>query len=370
MTQSREDLRFMAAALAISRRALGLSAPNPAVGALLVKEGVIVGRGWTKPGGRPHAETEALRCAGAQVRGATLYVTLEPCSHHGQTPPCTDAIIASGIARVVYAIDDPDPRACSAGAKTLADAGIAVTKGALAGEAKRANLGHFLRVTRKRPMVSVKLALTADFFAAGQSGEPRLFITGEPANGLVHIMRAMYDADMIGIGTLLADDPLLTVRLPGIAPSTPLRIVLDSDLRLPPQSRLSATAAKIPALVIAGEGASEERAALLRKAHVEVAQVRRDAAGQVDLHAALTLLAARGLTRIFCEGGPRLAAALIGQGLADEIFIFTAPKPLGHEGVLGLNPDTAALLADPQRYRLAESRMIGADRLRRYERVI
>jgi diaminohydroxyphosphoribosylaminopyrimidine deaminase/5-amino-6-(5-phosphoribosylamino)uracil reductase len=295
---------------------------------------------------------------------------LEPCSHHGETPPCTDAIIAAGVCRVVYAVDDPDPRACGRGAQILADAGIEVTRGVFAEEAKRANLGHFLRVTRKRPMVSLKLALTADSLAAGPAGDPRLVITGAPANGLVHVMRAMHDAVMTGIGTILADDPLLSVRLPGLEDRTPLRIVLDSNLRLPPSSRLAATTAKISVLAIAGEGASEQSAAQLREAHIEVAHVRRDATGRVDLDAALTLVAARGLTRIFCEGGPRVAAGLIGQGLADEVFIFTAPEALGRDGVLGLDADTAALLGDPQHYRLAETRMIGADRLTRYERVL
>ncbi len=360
----------MAAALALGRRGLGLCAPNPAVGALVVKDGVIVARGWTKPGGRPHAETEALREAGTQARGATLYVTLEPCSHHGQTPPCTDAIIAAGVSRVVYAVDDPDPRACGSGAQILADAGIEVTRDVLAEEALRANLGHFLRVTRKRPMVTLKLAVTADFYAAGPAGDPRLVITGAPANGLVHVMRALHDAVMTGIGTILADDSLLSVRLPGLENRTPLRVVLDSDLRLPPLARLAATAAKIPTLIVAGEGASEASAGRLREAEIEVAHVRRDAAGRVDLDAALTLLAARGLTRVFCEGGPRLATALIGQGLADEVIIFAAPEPLGRNGVLGLDGDTAALLDAADHYRLAETRMIGADRLTRYERVV
>jgi diaminohydroxyphosphoribosylaminopyrimidine deaminase/5-amino-6-(5-phosphoribosylamino)uracil reductase len=364
MSQTNEDLRFMAAAIAIGRRGLGLCAPNPSVGALVVKDGVILARGWTKPGGRPHAETEALRGAGADATGATLYVTLEPCSHHGQTPPCTDAIVAAKISRVVYAIDDPDPRAYGSAAKILEAAGIGVIKGVLEVEAKRANLGHFLCVTQKRPMVGLKLALTADSFVAGQD-EPRLMITGPSANGLVHVMRAMHDAIMIGIGTALADDPLLTVRLPGVADRNPMRIVLDSDLRLPPQTRLAVTAANIPTLVIAGEGASEQRAT-----HVEIAHVRRDAAGHVDLKVALNLLATRGLTRIFCEGGPRVAAALIGQGLADEVTLLTSPKPLVREGILGLDAATASVLADPQHYCLAETRMIGADRLTRHERAI
>ena len=360
----------MAAALAVGRRGLGLCAPNPAVGALIVKDGVIVARGWTKPGGRPHAETEVLRVAAAQAHGATLYATLEPCSHHGQTPPCTDAIIAAGIGRVVYAVDDPDPRASGRGAQILAGAGIEVTRGVLAEEALRANLGHFLRVTRKRPMVSLKLAVTADFYAAGPAGDPRLVITGAPANGLVHVMRAMHDAVLTGIGTIFADDPLLSVRLPGLEDRTPLRVVLDSDLRLPAVARLAATAARIPTLAIAGEGASEARKpSRLREARIEVAHVGRDTAGRVDLHAAFELLAARGLTRIFSEGGPRVAAGLIGEGLADEVFIFAAPEPLGRDGVLGLDADAAALLADPLHYRAVETRMIGADRLTRYERV-
>lgn len=359
----------MAAALALGRRGLGLCAPNPAVGALIVKDGVIKARGWTKPGGRPHAETEVLREAGAEARGATLYATLEPCSHHGQTPPCTDAIIAAGVGRVVYAVDDPDPRTCGSGAQILTDAGIDVTRGVLAEEALRGNRGHFMRVIRKRPMVTLKLAVTADSCAAGAAGEPRLVITGAPAHGLVHVMRAMHDAVMTGIGTVLADDPLLSVRLPGLEDRTPLRVVLDSDLRLPALARLAATAAKIPVLVIAGEGASEARAERLREARIEVDHVRRDAAGHVDLHAALNQLAARGVTRIFSEGGPRVAAGLIGQGLADEVLIFAAPEPLGRDGVLGLDADAAALLADPLNYRVVETRLIGADRLTRHERV-
>jgi len=370
MIHSGADTRIMAAALSLGRRGLGLCAPNPAVGALLVKDGAILARGWTNPGGRPHAETEALREAGAQARGATLYVSLEPCSHHGQTPPCTDAISAAGVGHVVYAVDDPDPRASGRAAQILAGAGIDVSRGVLAEEAGRTHLGHFLRVTCGRPMVTLKLALTADFYAAGPAEEPRLIVTGRPANGLVHIMRAMHDAMMVGIGTILTDDPLLSVRLAGLEDRRPLRIVLDSDLRLPLSSRLAATAAKTPTLVIAVEGASDEKAARLRESQIEVVHVPRDQAGRVDLGEALRLLGKRGLTRIFCEGGPGLAAALIGQGLADEVFIFTAPERLGRQGVLGLDPATAARLHDPGRYRIIETRRIGADRLTRHERVV
>jgi diaminohydroxyphosphoribosylaminopyrimidine deaminase/5-amino-6-(5-phosphoribosylamino)uracil reductase len=369
MREAQADARFMAAALAIGRRGLGLCAPNPAVGSLVVKNGMIIARGWTQPGGRPHAETEALGAAGQEARGATLYVSLEPCSHYGGTPPCTDAIVASGIKRVVYTIDDPDPRTCGCGAEILQQSGIEVSNGVLAEEARRAYLGHSLRVTQGRPAVTLKLAQTADAYAAGRAGEPRLAITGAVANGFVHMMRALHDAVMIGIGTALADDPLLTVRLPGMEDRKPLRIVFDSDLRLPPNSRLVQTAAKFPTLVIAGEGAAKERAARLNEAQIEIAHVCRNAIGHVDVHAALQVLAARGLTRVLCEGGPYLAAALIAEGLADEAAIFTSPRPLGRPGLLALAPEAAALLSNPQHYRLYEKRTAGADCLTRYERV-
>ncbi|SFK02907.1 bifunctional diaminohydroxyphosphoribosylaminopyrimidine deaminase/5-amino-6-(5-phosphoribosylamino)uracil reductase RibD [Methylocapsa palsarum] len=365
-----DDSRFMAAALALGRRGLGVCAPNPAVGALIVNEGVVVGRGWTRPGGRPHAETEALREAGGSARGATLYATLEPCSHHGATPPCAEAIVAAGISRVVFAVGDPDPRVAGGGEAILAAAGISVTKGILENEARRANLGHMLRIAANRPMVTLKLAMTSDLYAAGSHHDPRLVITGAAANGLVHMMRAMHDAIMVGSGTILADDSLLSVRLPGLEARKPLRIVLDSELRLRIESFLVATARDIPSLVIAGEGAGEDSAARLRGAGVEVEFVPRDASGRVSLHAALELLAARGLTRIFSEGGPRLAAALIEQGLADEVNLLTSPKPLGRDGVLGLSPPTAAILADAARYSCVEARSIGADRLARYERAL
>lgn len=370
MTGSEADARFMAAAIALARRGHGLCAPNPAVGALIVKNGVFLGRGWTKPGGRPHAETEALREAGEGARGATLYVTLEPCSHHGVTPPCADAIVAAGLARVVYAIGDPDPRVAGRGHQVLTEAGVTVAKGVLAEPALRANLGHVLRVSHQRPMLTLKLALTADGYAAGASHDARLAITGSGTNGLVHIMRAMHDAILVGRGTIEADDPLLNVRLPGLEARKPLRIALDSDLRLSLESRLVATAGAHPTLVIAGEGASEAAAARLDAKKIEVARLPRDKARRVDLRAALTFLAARGLTRIFCEGGPTLSASLIAQGFADDVILFTSAKPLGRKGLVGLGPASAAALADPARYVPAETRMVGEDLLTRYKRLL
>jgi diaminohydroxyphosphoribosylaminopyrimidine deaminase/5-amino-6-(5-phosphoribosylamino)uracil reductase len=370
MIDADADARFMTAAIALARRGLGLCAPNPAVGALIVKDGAIVGRGWTRPGGRPHAETEALRETGANSRGATLYVTLEPCSHHGKTPPCAEAIVAAGIARVVSALEDPDPRVAGRGHRLLMEAGVKVATGVCAEAALRANLGHVLRVTRGRPMVALKLALTADGFAAGLNGEPRISITGAVANGYVHMLRALHDAVLVGEGTALADNPLLTVRLPGMETRKPLRVVIDSDLKLRLKSRLAETATVYPTLVIAAEDASAEKEARLAALGVEVARAPRDEAGHADIGAALGILAARGITRVFCEGGPVLAEALIGGGFADEMILLSSAKPLGREGRAGLGVGALAALADPGRYASVETRMIGEDRLARSERIL
>ncbi len=364
-----DDARFMAAALNFARRGLGRVAPNPAVGALIVRDGVVIGRGATAPGGRPHAEVLALKEAGPAAADATLYVTLEPCSHHGHTPPCADAIIAAGVARVVSALEDPDPRVAGQGHRRLRAAGIAVETGLLAEEARRANLGHILRVTAGRPMVTLKLAETADGFAAGAPGAPRLKITGAVANSRVHMLRALHDALMVGIGTALADDPQLTVRLPGLEDRKPLRIVLDSHLRLPVSSRLVQTARSHPTLIIAAEGASQEAAARLADHGVEVAWAKADANGRLDLDAALTLLCARGLTRIFCEGGPHLAAALIARRLADEVIIFQSPARL-QAGLPALDAPSRAALVDSALYRPAGQASAGEDIIRAYERII
>ena len=362
-----QDQRFMLAALAYGRRNLGLTAPNPAVGALVVKDGIIIGRGATAPGGRPHAETEALADAGAGARGATLYVTLEPCSHQGQTAPCADAIITAGIARVVSALDDPDLRVCGQGHARLRAAGVSVTTGVCAPEARRANLGHILRITQGRPMVTLKLAETAEGYAAGGRHDPRLAITGEAANARVQVERALHDAIMIGIGTALEDDPLMTVRLPGLA-RKPLRVVLDAQLRLPPLSRLAATAQSVPVLVIADTAAPAAAETALRARGVEIARLPAGAGRQIELAAALRLLAARGITRVFSEGGPRTASALIAQDLVDELMLFTSPRPFGRPGRAALDASARARMADAACFSRADH-MIGADRLAHYQRV-
>ena len=369
LAQIEIDAAFMAATIEFGRRGLGVTAPNPSVGALVVRDGVVVGRGATRAGGRPHAETEALKDAGDLARGATLYVSLEPCSHHGVTPPCADAIISAGIARVVSALDDPDTRVAGRGHERLRQAGVAVTVGVGAEAARRANLGHILRISQGRPMVTLKLAETADGYAAGGQHDQRLMITGLAANNRVQIMRAQHDAIMAGIGTVLADDPLLTVRLAGLENRRPLRVVLDTDLRLPVRSRLAATARDRRTLVIAGENAPRDRQEMLEGLGIEVerAPIRN---GHVDIHAALSLLGRRGVTRVFSEGGPTVAADLIAQALADEVVIFTSPKPLAREGVRALSDPARAGLADAGRYRTLAVVEAGVDRMRRYERIL
>jgi diaminohydroxyphosphoribosylaminopyrimidine deaminase/5-amino-6-(5-phosphoribosylamino)uracil reductase len=363
-----EDERWMAAALRYGRRGMGLAAPNPAVGALILRDGVVVGRGATAPGGRPHAERIAIDEAGEAARGATLYVTLEPCSHFGATPPCAEAIVAAGISRVVCALEDPDSRVAGSGLAMLRAAGIELSLGPGAEAARRDHRGHILRVLEGRPMTTLKLARTADGFAAGDEYDSRLAITGEAANLQVQVMRSLHDAIMVGIGTARDDDPLLTVRLPGLD-SRPLRVVLDSHLGLPLQSRLCATAGEFATLVIATGAAAAEREAALTARGVEVERVDADSSGRVDLGEALRLLARRGLTRVFSEGGPRVGARLIAAGLADEVALLTALKPLGRPGLPALDARALAVLNDPTRYREIETAIYGADTLRRLERL-
>ncbi len=365
-----DDARYMHAAIALARRGLGQTAPNPAVGALVVRDGVIVGRGATRPGGRPHAETEALNAAGEAARGATLYVTLEPCSHFGVTPPCAMAVLNAGVARVVSALEDPDPRVAGRGHAMLREAGVEVRVGVGAQEARRANLGHILRVSAGRPMVTLKLAETADGYAAGGPHDPRLMITGLAANQRVQMMRAVHDAIMVGAGTALADDPLMTVRLPGLESRKPLRVVLDPQLRLSARSRIAATARDFPALVICAQDAPADARRALEAAGVDVAECARAPQGGLDLQAALALLAARGVTRVFSEGGPKVAAALIAQGLADEVALFTAQKPLGRVGVEALSAPARVRLADAGHYRQTTDIAVGTDRFRLWERII
>ncbi|MFN3260921.1 MAG: bifunctional diaminohydroxyphosphoribosylaminopyrimidine deaminase/5-amino-6-(5-phosphoribosylamino)uracil reductase RibD [Pikeienuella sp.] len=347
---SEADRRWMAAALAVAKRGLGRVWPNPAVGCVIVSDGRLVGRGWTQPGGRPHAEVMALAGAGAAARGATAYVSLEPCAHHGRTPPCADALASAGITRVVAPMEDPDPRVSGRGFARLREAGLAVDIGLMATEGEAANAGFLMRQRAGRPRVTLKLAATLDGRIATASGESR-WISGPEARARAHLLRATHDAILVGSGTARADDPALDVRLPGLEGRTPQRVVLDVDLSLPSTLRLARGAP--PAWRLCAAPGSAEWG--------EAIPVGRGADGRLDLFAALRALGERGVTRLLCEGGGRLAAALVRAGLADEIVWVSAGALIGAEGAPALGPLALTALADAPRYRLAGEMRAGGD---------
>ena len=366
MSATADDLRFMQLALTLGRRGLGNTWPNPSVGAVVVKDGIVVGRGWTQPGGRPHAETEALRRAGPAARDATLYVTLEPCSHHGKTPPCADAIVAAGIARVVSALGDPNPKVAGDGYARLRAAGIAVSEGLFADEARRDHAGHIRRILDGRPHVTLKLAVSADGKAALPGGKPAP-ITGEETRARVHLMRAMNDAILVGIGTVLADDPALTCRLAGMLASSPVRVVLDRALQLPHSSRLATSAKEIPVWVFCAKDAPIERERMLTGLGVTVIRTASGAGG-LDLPVVLHALAERGITRLMVEGGPKVAASFLRADLVDEAALLHGPVTIGPDGVDALDGLALGTLTASPDLRLSDTQMIGGDKLERYER--
>jgi diaminohydroxyphosphoribosylaminopyrimidine deaminase / 5-amino-6-(5-phosphoribosylamino)uracil reductase len=361
------DARYMTLALRLGRRGLGRTWPNPAVGAVIAKDGVIVGRGWTQPGGRPHAEVEALRRAGEAARGATLYVTLEPCSHHGKSPPCADAVIAAGIARVVSALEDPNPEVAGAGHARLRAAGIAVDVGLGAEEARRDHAGHIRRMRDGRPHVLLKLAASADG-KAGAAGRKPIAITGDRVRDRVHLLRAQSDAIMIGSGTALSDDPILTCRLPGMADYSPVRVVLDGTLRLPLSSRLLQSAREVPLWVIAGAEAPAAAKQVLEAAGAAVLAVPRCSDGRLDLAAVLRRLSERGISRLMVEAGPILAAALLNADLVDEAMVFGSAKVVGSDGIDALEGMPLTALTRSPRFTSVGSEVIGEDSCEIFER--
>ena len=349
----------MATALALAERGLGNVWPNPAVGCVLVKEGRIVGRGWTRPGGRPHAETEALARAGDAARGSTAYVTLEPCAHHGRTPPCTTALIAAGIARCVVATVDPDPRVDGRGLGQLRAAGIEVEVGCLAEPARRLAAGFLIRVRHGRPLVALKLAMSVDGRIAAATGHSQ-WITGPTARQAAHGLRLAHDAVMVGSGTVLADDPMLTCRLPGVR-RQPVRVVLDRRLRLPVDAALVRTAGDTATWVFT-RGHRRRRIVDLEAAGVGVFPLA--AAGPDDaLREALALLAGQGITRVLVEGGTGLATALIRGGLVDRLYLFTAPLVIGGDGLPAVAGLGVQRVDTVPHWRLLEERRLGPDRL-------
>ena len=358
----------MRVALSLARRGLGAVWPNPSVGCVIVNQGRVVGRGWTQPGGRPHAESEALGRAGALAKGATAYVSLEPCAHHGNTPPCAEALIDAGIVRLVAALEDPDPRVAGRGLARLRDAGIAVANGVCEAEAEALNAGFLLRVREGRPLFTLKSAATLDGRIATHGGESR-WITGEAARMRGHALRASHDAVMIGSGTALADDPMLDCRLPGLAGRSPVRIVVDSRLRLPPAGRLAATAGNHATWVVTVEGGDAGRRAALRDRGIELIDVGGDGAGRVDLAAAAVALGGRGLTRVLVEGGATLTAALLRRALADRLVWFRNPRLIGGDGVPAAAAFGVDALADAPAYRRLSITEVGDDLMETYERI-
>jgi diaminohydroxyphosphoribosylaminopyrimidine deaminase / 5-amino-6-(5-phosphoribosylamino)uracil reductase len=363
------DRQFMLEALALGRAHLGRTWPNPSVGAVVVRDGAVVGRGATQSGGRPHAEAVALEQAGWKAVGATLYVTLEPCSHRsvrGGTP-CLEHTLLSGVRRVVSALDDPNPHIAGVSHALLRSAGVSVSVGEGAADAARDHQGHILRVQQGRPMVTLKLAQTADGFCA-PAGGGRLQISGEVAMHQVHLLRASHDAIMVGVGTVLSDDPQLNVRLSGLEDRSPLRVVLDSQLRLPLTSKLVASARNRSLWVIAAEDAPAAAEKALVAQGAEVMRVGKAADGRLDLAAALALLGMRGITRVFSEGGPVVAEALAQSGFADVVILSTADHAMGAAGMIAVRPGLAARLADPVLYRLCGTERFGSDVFKTYER--
>lgn len=359
------DSRFMALALSLGRRGLGRTWPNPAVGCVIVKDAQIIGRGWTQPGGRPHAETQALKQAGGAARGATAYVTLEPCAHHGATPPCAQALIDSGVARVVIATQDDDTRVDGKGIAMLRGAGIEVSVGTGEAQARRDNIGFFCRTELGRPMVTLKLATSFDGRIATGTGESQ-WITGPDARRAVHAMRARHDAVMVGGGTARKDDPGLTVRDLGIA-HQPARVVISRRLDLPLMGKLARTAGEVPVILCHGRDADSalvqtwtDLGATLLPCAVKGAQL-----DPLDI---LHQLGGHGLTRVFCEGGSALAASLIDADLVDELVGFTAGLVIGAEGLPGIGAMGLTRLASAPRYVLQSTSVVGNDTLQIWTR--
>ena len=364
------DQRFMQLALTLGRRGQGRTWPNPAVGAVVVNDGIIVGRGWTQPGGRPHAEPVALAQAGEAARGATLYVTLEPCSHVGKSPPCTDAVIAAGIKRVVSAIEDPNPEVAGQGHARLRAAGIMVDVGLCALEAARDHAGHFARVRDHRPHVMLKLAVSRDDKIAGAERK-QVTITGEAAKARMHLLRAQSAAILVGIGTVLADDPLLTCRLPGMEARSPVRVVLDRALRMQGNSRLVRSARATPLWVMTSDLAEAPAATMLGAAGAEVIRLETTAMPRsgLDLQAVLHALAGKGITRLLVEGGARIASAFVSAGLVDEFWLLRGPDNIGGDGVAALEGLPLTSLTQSPGLRIRASEKLDQDILTVYERV-
>lgn len=366
--QAALDRRFMAAAIRLAARHSGLTSTNPSVGTLIVRDDgagpVVVGRGVTALGGRPHAETQALGEAGERAHGATAYVTLEPCAHHGRTPPCANALVTAGVARVVGAAADPDERVSGKGYAILRDAGIAVVEDVLAAEAADRLAGYLIRSLRKRPEVTLKLALSSD----GMIGRPhqgQIAITGPAARRQVQMMRADSDAILIGIGTAVADDPELTVRLPGLEARSPARLVLDREARLPPASKLASSAGRVPVAVAVCQDADPARRRVLQDLGIRFIATET-ADGSIALPELLEDLAAQGMATLLVEGGAQTARRFLEDDLVDRIALFRGPDMIGVDGIASpIDPESI-----PPQFSLRRAAMFGPDAYREWTRIV
>jgi diaminohydroxyphosphoribosylaminopyrimidine deaminase/5-amino-6-(5-phosphoribosylamino)uracil reductase len=366
MSASDED--HMAQALTLARRGLGTTWPNPSVGCVVLSaDGEVVGRGTTAPGGRPHAEAVALDRAGERAHGGTLYVTLEPCAHEGRGAACADIISAMKPARVVVGLTDPDPRTAGDGLNRLRAAGIEVTEGVRQSEARAVTLGHVLRITEGRPAVTLKLAVGADgLVARGQAGAPT-WVTGELARAHAHLLRARADAILVGRGTVIADNPSLTCRLPGMECRSPVRVILDRRLRTPPAVRLFEDE-MVPVWIVCAEEEINGNADALQEVGAELVPVGIDAHGLPSIVEALHELARRGITRLLVEGGPSVAQAFLEADLVDEAVIYRGAKPAGGDGLLPFVQRGLDWIIASGQFKQTDARLFGPDQMTSWQR--
>jgi len=361
VTSFKADQRFMAMALALGERGLGQVWPNPSVGCVLVRDGTVVGRGWTQPPPGNHGEIEALSRAGDRALGATAYVTLEPCCHYGRTPPCTMALIHAGVRRVVVAATDPFPRVDGRGVEQLRQTGIRVDVGLMREEAEAQHAGFFMKVRENRPFVTLKLASSLDGRIATESGESK-WITGTKARANGHQLRASHDAIMVGANTARMDDPELTCRLPGMADRSPVRVVVSREGRLPLTSRMAKTARTQPTWMMVAAGMPKEALLAHRDAGIEVMRVGHDLEDErLDLALTLKVLAERGITRLLVEGGAKLAASLLRAKLVDRIVWYQAPIILGGDGLPAIAGFSLDRLADAPIFERMATEVLASD---------
>ncbi len=362
-----EDSRWMKVAIRLARRGLGRTAPNPTVGCLLVKNGLVVGRGWTQPGGRPHAEAVALYQAGREASGSTAYVTLEPCSHHGETPPCANALIDAGVSRVVAACRDPDVRVDGRGFQVLRDANISVTEGVEKEAAQAVNIGFLSSRQLERPTITLKLATTIDSKISLSNGKSK-WITDSNSRRFVHLLRAQNDAVATGVGTVLADNPFLNCRLSGLRNRSPSRVVFDSQLKTPVDSNLVVSANEQKTTILAVQNCSRKNLKQLKSKGVQIFKIDGEDQGRVSLVPALRKLAHEGITRILLESGGQLAASFLRQDLVDHIFWFRAPIVIGGDGISSIGVLGISELRNVLKFKRSDIRKMGDDILEIYSR--